>query len=59
MGRPDLEHLEQVCAKGLSLLCVMAANNEVGNIHPIKEVGQIAQKYDTFPRCIQAVEKYP
>lgn len=41
-GRLDLEHLEQVCAEGLSLLCVMAANNEIGNIYPIHRVGQIA-----------------
>lgn len=61
MGRLDLEHLEQVCAKGLSLLCVMAANNEVGNIYPLKEVGQIAQKYDTPFLCdaSQAVGKIP
>lgn len=61
LGRLDLEHLEQVCAKGLSLLCVMAANNEVGNIYPIKEVGQIAQKYDTPFLCdaSQAVGKIP
>jgi cysteine desulfurase len=45
-GRLDLEHLEQVCKSGVSLLCIMAANNEVGNIYPIQEVGQIAQKYD-------------
>jgi len=38
MGRLDLEHLEQVCAKGLSLLCVMAANNEVGNITQSKKL---------------------
>lgn len=61
LGRLDLEHLEQVCARGLSLLCVMAANNEVGNIYPIKEVGQIAQKYDTPFLCdaSQAVGRIP
>lgn len=61
MGRLDLEQLEQVCASRLSLLCIMAANNEVGNIYPIKEVGQIAQKYDTPFLCdaSQAVGKIP
>ncbi|XQQ05022.1 MAG: cysteine desulfurase family protein [Leptolyngbya sp. IPPAS B-1204] len=44
-GRLDLEHLEQVCAEGLSLLCVMAANNEIGTIYPIQKIGRIAQHY--------------
>ena len=61
MGRLDIEHLEQVCTHGLSLLCVMAANNEVGNIYPIKEVGKIAEKYDIPFLCdaSQAVGKIP
>lgn len=45
-GRLDLEHLQQVCKQQLSLLCVMAANNEIGNIYPVKEIGKIAQKYN-------------
>jgi len=59
MGRLDIEHIEQVCASGLSLLCVMAANNEIGNIYPIKEVGNIARKYDIPFLCdaSQAVGK--
>jgi len=60
-GRLDLEHLEQVCTSGLSLLCVMAANNEIGNIYPIKEIGAIAQKYRLPFLCdaSQAVGKIP
>lgn len=60
-GRLDLDHLEQVCASGLSLLCVMAANNEIGNIYPIQIVGQIAQKYNVPFLCdaSQAVGKIP
>ena len=60
-GRLDLEHLEQVCANKLSLLCVMAANNEVGNIYPLEKIGQIAQKYDIAFLCdaSQAVGKIP
>lgn len=60
-GKLNLDHLEQVCASGLSLLCIMAANNEIGNIYPIKEVGEIAQKYDTPLLCdaSQAVGKIP
>jgi cysteine desulfurase len=60
-GRLDLEHLEKVCASGLSLLCVMAANNEIGNIYPIQEIGQISQKYEIPFLCdaSQAVGKIP
>ncbi|MBE9170707.1 cysteine desulfurase [Pleurocapsales cyanobacterium LEGE 06147] len=60
-GRLDLEHLEQVCKQGLSLLCVMAANNEIGNIYPVREIGEIAQKYNIPFLCdaSQAVGKIP
>lgn len=60
-GRLDLEYLEQVCAEGLSLLCVMAANNEIGNIYPVQAIGQIAQRYSTPFLCdgSQAVGKIP
>lgn len=60
-GRLDLEHLENTCADGLSLLCVMAANNEIGNIYPIEKIGQIAQQYEIPFLCdaSQAVGKIP
>jgi cysteine desulfurase len=60
-GRLDLEHLEQVCMEGLSLLCVMAANNELGNIYPIQAIGQVAQRYSIPFLCdgSQAVGKIP
>jgi cysteine desulfurase len=60
-GRLDLNHLEQVCAEGLSLLCVMAANNEIGNIYPIQKIGRIAQHYGIPFLCdgSQAVGKIP
>ena len=60
-GRLDRDHLEQVCAEGLSLLCVMAANNEIGNIYPIQEIGQIAQRHSIPFLCdaSQAVGKIP
>jgi cysteine desulfurase len=60
-GRLDLEYLEQVCKQGLSLLCVMAANNEIGNIYPVREIGEIAQKYEIIFLCdaSQAVGKIP
>ncbi|HEY9645841.1 MAG TPA: cysteine desulfurase family protein, partial [Chroococcidiopsis sp.] len=60
-GRLDLEHLEKVCAEGLSLLCVMAANNEIGTIYPIQKIGQIAQRHGIPFLCdgSQAVGKIP
>lgn len=60
-GRLNLNHLKQVCAEGLSLLCVMAANNEIGNIYPIQAIAQIAQHYNTPWLCdaSQAVGKIP
>lgn len=60
-GRINLDHLEQVCDEGLSLLCVMAANNEVGNIYPLQEIGRITQRYNIPFLCdsSQAVGKIP
>lgn len=60
-GRLDLDDLAQVCTKGLSLLCVMAANNEIGNIYPIQIIAQIAQRHNIPFLCdaSQAVGKIP
>jgi cysteine desulfurase len=61
LGRLNLNYLEQVCAEGLSLVCVMAANNEIGNIYPIGAIAQIAQRYSIPFLCdaSQAVGKIP
>ncbi len=58
-GRPNLDRIEQVCAQGLSLMCVMAANNEIGTTYPIDQIGEIAQKYQIPLLCdaSQAVGK--
>jgi cysteine desulfurase len=60
-ARIDLTHLKQVCRQGASLLCVMAANNEVGNIYPLKKIGNIANQYQIPWLCdaSQAVGKIP
>lgn len=60
-GRLDMEYLEQICASGISLLCIMAANNEVGNIYPIQKIAYIAQNYNIPFLCdaSQAVGKIP
>lgn len=60
-GQLNLAHLEQVCIQGLSLLCVMAANNEIGTIYPIQAIAQIAQRHGVPLLCdgTQAVGKLP
>lgn len=60
-GRLDLNHLEQTCRDGVSLLCVMAANNEIGNIYPLEKIGRIAQNHNIPFLCdgSQAVGKIP
>ncbi|WP_414542136.1 cysteine desulfurase family protein [Nostoc sp. CCY0012] len=57
----DLEHLEKVCADGAALICVMAANNEVGTIYPIEKIGAIASSQNIPFLCdaSQAVGKIP
>ena len=44
-GGLDLEALEHACRQGADLVCVMAANNEVGVIYPVQQVGQIAARF--------------
>lgn len=57
----NLNQLEKVCRQGLELLCIMAANNEVGTIYPIEIIGAIAKRYDIPFLCdaSQAVGKIP
>jgi cysteine desulfurase len=60
-GRCNINQIEQVCSQGLSLLCVMAANNEIGNIYPIQAIAQLAKHYNIPFLCdaSQAVGKIP
>ncbi len=57
----SLPHIKSYCRKGLDLLCVMAANNEVGTIQPVKEIAAIANHYGIPYLCdaSQAVGKIP
>jgi cysteine desulfurase len=57
----DLAQIEQVCASGLHLLCIMAANNEVGTLYPVKKIAAIAQRHQVPFLCdaCQAVGKIP
>lgn len=60
-GRLDLEEIHSHCVNGLDLLCVMAANNEIGTIYPISEIGGIAKQFAVPYLCdaSQAVGKVP
>lgn len=60
-ARIDLNAVEEMCQGGLDLLCVMAANNEVGTIYPVQEIAAIAQRYNIPYLCdaAQAAGKIP
>lgn len=50
-GRVSLEEIESICRAGIDLLCVMAANNEVGTVAPVSEIACIASKFGTAYLC--------
>lgn len=58
-GMLDLEALERVITSETALVFVMMANNEVGTLQPIQEVGAIAKKYGVLcgTDAVQAVGK--
>ena len=45
-GRVDLEQLKAELSEDTALVSVMAANNEIGTIQPLKEIGEIAKEHD-------------
>lgn len=58
-ARLDLDDLEKKCRAGLDVVCVMAANNEVGTIYPIKDAAAVAHAHGAlfFTDATQAVGK--
>ncbi len=58
-GRLDLEELKNSITPDTCLITVMMANNEIGNIYPIKEIGAIARQNNILFHCdaVQAVGK--
>lgn len=41
-ARLDIGVVEEICRNGVNLLCVMAANNEVGTIYPSERLATLA-----------------
>ncbi len=60
-GQIDVTEIDRVCKQNPSLVCVMAANNEIGNIYPIEKISAIAQTYNVPFLCdaSQAAGKIP
>ncbi len=60
-GLIDLKELEDMITDETILISVMFANNEIGTIEPIKEIGAIAKKHDVVfhTDAVQAFGKVP
>lgn len=58
-GRLDLNELKESITADTCLVSVMMANNEIGNIYPIKEIAKIAHENGIIFHCdaVQAVGK--
>lgn len=62
-GHVDLANLEALLAanKGKTLVTLMHANNEIGNLLDVKAVGELCKKYDAIFHCdmVQTIGHYP
>ncbi|MFW9827553.1 MAG: cysteine desulfurase NifS [Candidatus Thorarchaeota archaeon] len=60
-GLIDIKELEKAITNKTILISVMFANNEIGTIEPIKEIGVIAKKHDVVfhTDAVQAFGKIP
>ncbi len=58
-GKLDLEEVKTAITEDTFLITIMMANNELGNIYPIKEIGEIAKTHHILFHCdaVQAVGK--
>ena len=58
-GRLDLKEIEKAITDDTCLISVMMANNEIGNIYPIKDIAKIAHDKNILFHCdaVQAVGK--
>lgn len=60
-GRIDPDQLRDAIGEQTILISIMAANNEIGTIQPLEEIGQIAREKEVLWHCdaAQAVGKIP
>jgi len=60
-GRINLEDLRRAITPKTILISLMYANNEIGVVQPIEEIGKIAKEKGIFLHCdgVQAVGKIP
>lgn len=60
-ARLDMGALREICQSGIDLVCVMAANNEVGTIYPIEDVVRLVESAgaQTLVDATQAVGHIP
>ena len=61
-GTIDLIHLEKLLNKNpRTFVSIMHANNEIGTIQPIKEIGELCLKYKAVFHCdtVQTMAHYP
>lgn len=60
-GRISLEDLENAITDKTVLISIMFANNEIGTIQPVKEIGEIAKKHGIWfhTDAVQAVGNVP
>jgi cysteine desulfurase len=60
-GVIDIKELENAITNNTILISVMFANNEIGTIEPIKDIGAIAKKHDVIfhTDAVQAFGKVP
>jgi len=47
-GMVDLNRIESAIGSDTILISIMAANNEIGTIAPLKEIGRIAKRHDVL-----------
>ena len=47
-GLINLEELENLLKQKKALVSIMHANNEIGVLHPIKEIGELCKKYNSI-----------
>ncbi|MFI3254871.1 MAG: cysteine desulfurase NifS [Eubacteriales bacterium] len=60
-GLISLKELEEAITPETALVSIMAANNEIGTIQPIKEIGQLCQDKGVIFHCdaVQAIGHVP